>query len=130
MCGFFVFVMIRRPPRSTSTDTLFPYTTLFRADMVETVHRRLARIDDLFQQRGAVIAALAQIGRGESLLQCLASLGEAQAAHALAGRADEPVAEAGGPPRTVDRRALRAPHPRRSRHTPPEPRRPQGGESR
>src|SRR3546814_7215298 len=23
--------MIRRPPRSTSTDTLFPYTTLFRA---------------------------------------------------------------------------------------------------
>src|SRR3546814_12736633 len=25
------FVMIRRPPRSTRTDTLFPYTTLFRA---------------------------------------------------------------------------------------------------
>src|SRR3546814_16139812 len=27
-----VFLMIRRPPRSTRTDTLFPYTTLFRAD--------------------------------------------------------------------------------------------------
>src|SRR3546814_3328436 len=27
----FVFVMIRRPPRSTRTDTLFPYTTLFRS---------------------------------------------------------------------------------------------------
>src|SRR3546814_15184356 len=26
-----VFVMIRRPPRSTRTDTLFPYTTLFRS---------------------------------------------------------------------------------------------------
>src|SRR3546814_15647033 len=25
------FLMIRRPPRSTRTDTLFPYTTLFRA---------------------------------------------------------------------------------------------------
>src|SRR3546814_13476449 len=25
------FVMIRRPPRSTRTDTLFPYTTLFRS---------------------------------------------------------------------------------------------------
>src|SRR3546814_5240803 len=25
--------MIRRPPRSTRTDTLFPYTTLFRSDM-------------------------------------------------------------------------------------------------
>src|SRR3546814_20725055 len=31
---FFV-VMIRRPPRSTRTDTLFPYTTLFRS--LETV---------------------------------------------------------------------------------------------
>src|SRR3546814_5226460 len=27
----FVFLMIRRPPRSTRTDTLFPYTTLFRS---------------------------------------------------------------------------------------------------
>src|SRR3546814_11125264 len=30
----FFFLMIRRPPRSTRTDTLFPYTTLFRS-----VHR-------------------------------------------------------------------------------------------
>src|SRR3546814_12000708 len=31
-CCFVVFVlMIRRPPRSTRTDTLFPYTTLFRS---------------------------------------------------------------------------------------------------
>src|SRR3546814_9070872 len=29
MCIF--FLMIRRPPRSTRTDTLFPYTTLFRS---------------------------------------------------------------------------------------------------
>src|SRR3546814_17500168 len=28
---FFFFLMIRRPPRSTRTDTLFPYTTLFRS---------------------------------------------------------------------------------------------------
>src|SRR3546814_4398409 len=27
----FVFIMMRRPPRSTLTDTLFPYTTLFRS---------------------------------------------------------------------------------------------------
>src|SRR3546814_2617726 len=26
--------MIRRPPRSTRTDTLFPYTTLFRSDLL------------------------------------------------------------------------------------------------
>src|SRR3546814_10387989 len=32
-CMLFVcfFLMIRRPPRSTRTDTLFPYTTLFRS---------------------------------------------------------------------------------------------------
>src|SRR3546814_182447 len=31
---FFFFLMIRRPPRSTRTDTLFPYTTLFRSRRV------------------------------------------------------------------------------------------------
>src|SRR3546814_4629501 len=30
--------MIRRPPRSTRTDTLFPYTTLFRSDGRDVVH--------------------------------------------------------------------------------------------
>src|SRR3546814_13781759 len=29
--SLFFFLMIRRPPRSTRTDTLFPYTTLFRS---------------------------------------------------------------------------------------------------
>src|SRR3546814_17256077 len=32
MSVVFFFFMIRRPPRSTRTDTLFPYTTLFRSD--------------------------------------------------------------------------------------------------
>src|SRR3546814_1193259 len=31
LCLCFFFLMIRRPPRSTRTDTLFPYTTLFRS---------------------------------------------------------------------------------------------------
>src|SRR3546814_1532545 len=31
ICVFFFFLMIRRPPRPTRTDTLFPYTTLFRS---------------------------------------------------------------------------------------------------
>src|SRR3546814_15988713 len=30
----FFFLMIRRPPRSTRTDTLFPYTTLFRSTLL------------------------------------------------------------------------------------------------
>src|SRR3546814_4980683 len=32
-CFDFVFLMIPRPPRSTRTDTLFPYTTLFRSNV-------------------------------------------------------------------------------------------------
>src|SRR3546814_18237518 len=31
LCSYFFLLMIRRPPRSTRTDTLFPYTTLFRS---------------------------------------------------------------------------------------------------
>src|SRR3546814_10222639 len=31
MYSILFFLMIRRPPRSTRTDTLFPYTTLFRS---------------------------------------------------------------------------------------------------
>src|SRR3546814_20524781 len=33
---YFLFLMIRRPPRSTRTDTLFPYTTLCRSDALKS----------------------------------------------------------------------------------------------
>src|SRR3546814_5856088 len=39
----FFFLMIRRPPRSTRTDTLFPYTTLFRSDQHRHRHQRRHR---------------------------------------------------------------------------------------
>src|SRR3546814_21095377 len=42
LCLLFFFVlMVRRPPRSTRTATLFPYTTLFRADVVLSARRVL-----------------------------------------------------------------------------------------
>src|SRR3546814_5304607 len=41
MCFF--FLMIRRPPRSTRTDTLFPYTTLFRSPRWLSRHQPWAR---------------------------------------------------------------------------------------
>src|SRR3546814_11541676 len=37
---FFFFLMIRRPPRSTRTDTLFPYTTLFRSIIGVSLNKR------------------------------------------------------------------------------------------
>src|SRR3546814_15981619 len=46
----FFFLMIRRPPRSTRTDTLFPYTTLFRSGhsraAIRAMEARYARLMD------------------------------------------------------------------------------------
>src|SRR3546814_3394658 len=51
--------MIRRPPRSTRTDTLFPYTTLFRSAVEAVVDQRIA------DRRGqAVTERIAQIAAG------------------------------------------------------------------
>src|SRR2546427_13270010 len=54
---FFFFLMIRRPPRST----LFPYTTLFRSDLLRrrgrVTYRALKRefqVDDAFLEEGIV----------------------------------------------------------------------------
>src|SRR3546814_16474246 len=44
-CVLLFFLMIRRPPRSTRTDTLFPYTTLFRS-------RLMACLSDWLVDRG------------------------------------------------------------------------------
>src|SRR3546814_18480146 len=38
-----VYVMIRRPPRSTRTNTLFPYTTLFRSHVPDSIRFILLR---------------------------------------------------------------------------------------
>src|SRR3546814_5348640 len=56
--------MIRRPPRSTRTDTLFPYTTLFRshAPSVKVVGKKCfgPRVG---QTRALVMPAIARLGR-------------------------------------------------------------------
>src|SRR3546814_8158967 len=39
--------MIRRPPRSTRTDTLFPYTTLFRSHRRRVLQMRAPDLDDV-----------------------------------------------------------------------------------
>src|SRR3546814_9925919 len=73
---FFFFLMIRRPPRSTRTDTLFPYTTLFRSA--------------LLQVGGGTFAQLAHGGdaqRGELALHHLAHAGQGD------GRSEEHTSE-------------------------------------
>src|SRR3546814_19233269 len=55
--------MIRRPPRSTRTDTLFPYTTLFRSDDADAIAARLreagidAEVRPFFDDMGARLRA-------------------------------------------------------------------------
>src|SRR3546814_11064002 len=57
---FFFVLMIRRPPRSTRTDTLFPYTTLFRSPAPHKPHRHEQREPEIDVQR-----ILAEPGRGD-----------------------------------------------------------------
>src|SRR3546814_12241727 len=45
VCNFVFFLVIQRPPRSTRTDTLFPYTTLFRS--VEIVLLKILLIPEV-----------------------------------------------------------------------------------
>src|SRR3546814_7817615 len=84
MSRFFFFLMRRRPPRSTRTDTRFPYTTLFRSTVAivgpsgagkSTISRILFRFYDVLDGavridgqdiRGVIQSSLrAAIGRSE-----------------------------------------------------------------
>src|SRR3546814_15966595 len=49
--------MIRRPPRSTRTDTRFPYTTLFRSDAFELLYEQDFTSDGEFARNGNVLYA-------------------------------------------------------------------------
>src|SRR3546814_3165589 len=57
--------MIRRPPRSTRTDTLFPYTTLFRSPGAAVVERGAraiaARIADEIANRALVAVVVVRL---------------------------------------------------------------------
>src|SRR3546814_2551624 len=77
--------MIRRPPRSTRTDTLFPYTTLFRSQLAADLQAIHARQVEVEHDRIEVVHH-----------------GQVQAGHAVGGEVDgvaavfEVIAEVGG----------------------------------
>src|SRR3546814_10791811 len=77
--------MIRRPPRSTRTDTLLPYTTLFRSLFAAQQHLAPKFVAGVLEGRiEAVDRELGILGRFE--------LDRRGGAEPLAGVADEPVA--------------------------------------
>src|SRR3546814_20807808 len=59
---FRVLLMLRRPPRSTRTDTLFPYTTLFRSDAGAQVE--VGDEARLVEFRAVAGSGLADVGNG------------------------------------------------------------------
>src|SRR3546814_12647323 len=64
---FFFFLMIRRPPRSTRTDTLFPYTTLFRSQPTRLGHLLLCQARfHLVEQIQHRLTLLAERGGADS----------------------------------------------------------------
>src|SRR3546814_18058336 len=94
--SIFFFLMIRRPPRSTRTDTLFPYTTLFRSGA------------------GPVLLAVRRQEKGRAQTPCGAQEGEARPPrrHDEEGDPHRDPADAGGdaddPPAPNSLRALSA----------------------
>src|SRR3546814_20595840 len=70
---FCFFLMIRRPPRSTRTDTLFPYTTLFRSGQAVPARpredegadrQRLLRQDPLGARRVRLLGVRGRLAAG------------------------------------------------------------------
>src|SRR3546814_3179599 len=65
--------MIRRPPRSTRTDTLFPYTTLFRSDGPMARLYRETPVNSIWEGSGNVMCldVLRALKRHPELAQAL-----------------------------------------------------------
>src|SRR3546814_1835997 len=75
--------MIRRPPRSTRTDTLFPYTTLFRSVPAGATEVAFQLLDDLAVAAHRAVQALQVAVDGEhQVVQALAA-GDGNRAQAL-----------------------------------------------
>src|SRR3546814_17005967 len=77
--------MTRRPPRATRTDTLFPYTTLFRSHPVE--HGDTARIDGDEHPQLPAYDLMEQTIGGQSLAHRIAEPRELDPVHPHDARA-------------------------------------------
>src|SRR3546814_18779879 len=92
----FFLLMIRRPPRSTRTDTLFPYTTLFRSAAIADgrVGRRHHDLALVAEEPERAFAGLQNVG----LLRRELEGNEARTLAVVGGRRDEAGAGPTGQP--------------------------------
>src|SRR3546814_8646006 len=73
--GWYMFVlMIRRPPRSTRTDTLFPYTTLFRSLLIVGAGAIGIEFASFYRAVGAEVTVVEMAPRSEEHTSELQSL--------------------------------------------------------
>src|SRR3546814_2079192 len=83
--------MIRRPPRSTRTDTLFPYTTLFRSDAAHRAFEQFGvEAETHFRHLPALV--LAEQFAGAADFQVVGGQGEAGAELVHRGDRVQPLA--------------------------------------
>src|SRR3546814_21184467 len=107
-CFLLLFLMKRRPPRSTLTDTLFPYTTLFRS---EEALATLSCVKILPRPQPQML--IGGLGMGFTLRAALASLGSdasitvAELVPAVVSWAQGPMAHIFGESLSEDRKSTR-----------------------
>src|SRR3546814_19863012 len=72
--------MIRRPPRSTRTDTLFPYTTLLRSTRFRRFAHALFDGGNIFTRNIAALALVDEVNALPALTRCQTKLDSAELA--------------------------------------------------
>src|SRR3546814_18153534 len=80
--------MIRGPPRSTRTDTLFPYTTLFRSFPPDLPQRRIVAQEAAADQRQGSGHGLGLVAGARNLDMALRDVALAAGEHGVSPRAD------------------------------------------
>src|SRR3546814_19427183 len=97
--GFF-FLMVRRPPRSTRTDTLFPYTTLFRS-LTDRRHVQRERRGSPSAARNSLTSIVTAPGADLTITPLMAGRSPGMKAHTLWPTTRSPFAGA------LDRKSTR-----------------------
>src|SRR3546814_9936116 len=69
MTSLIFFLRIRRPPRCTRTDTLFPYTTLFRSGFRNRLATSLGRVSKPRERRAALASPRAGFEQMYSIIE-------------------------------------------------------------
>src|SRR3546814_13805340 len=102
--------MIRRPPRSKLTDTLFPYTTLFRSHVagIDQAHRGEIGVGSCAHAEGVGVGVVVRVRQAEVQDVALVVDRSPGAAHAIAAAMGEVAGQLAAAVAGVDAPVVRA----------------------